>query len=547
MDDMDSLLDSLMQKNRSSDVFYIDDKDVEKFEPKSISGDNEGMFAKQLLPVKDPICSLKYPTMMAIDADWLPTTCYHCLVVIASQLPIPTHGLASTKLQVCNGCKIARFCNRACQVASWHAYHKFECKIFKKLESNLPEPTFRAVLRAVLLKDRDLIPPEEWSRISNLTSADHIIASSGRTNVTSMAEAIKLLASSPMNTQEIQRLIFIMKLNAIELPTPIHGGVGVMLAPFVGKLNHSCEPNLSIHRPQRTMTSGWMTSPDLSEEQRNTLCYVVPLRDIQRGEELLTCYIVPTVSVHTRQSKLREDYFFECTCSKCQLDLDALTTLGEEHAEIAQQWNQWIATVTRHLSRLKKDSSALSKAAGAMDKSSRFLESPVLYTTGDYPQICIGLVLESLKAKMLDEALVNMLRVHFLVNTARFVGGANPTCLYTMGLVLDIFDVVLGVGKMKGVEEGKRREWLRGLEERGMSDGGVAYWRRRMLVDLRKRLEGSAQKDLLVLVEQREESGKSLPSDGEQEETKATAEQEMRKVLGLEDAKWAAVLEESGC
>ena len=115
----------------------------------------------------------------------------------------------------------------------------------------------------------------------------------------------------------IQKLFFIMKFNAIELPTPISGSIGIMLNPLIAKINHSCEPNLTFHRPQHTTVSGWMNSEELSENQKRTFVEVIPLRDIEKGEELFNCYVVPTTSVATRKAKLLEDYQFECQCRLC--------------------------------------------------------------------------------------------------------------------------------------------------------------------------------------------------------------------------------------
>ncbi|KAK7890079.1 hypothetical protein LTR67_008544 [Exophiala xenobiotica] len=552
--EMDSLLDSLMQRRKAVEVSYIDDKDAEKLQIEERPSKGQGVFAKQTLSVKDPICSLSCPTMIAIDSDFLPTTCYQCLVVTATQLPLVQHGLASTGLKDCGGCRSARFCSRECQVEAWHAYHKFECKIFKKLHSEqLPPAILRAVLRAVLLKDRNKMPEDEWDRITSLISHEQILAARGRSNITDMAEGIKHLAESSMSVEEIQKLIFIMKANAIELPSNIHGGIGVMLVPLVGKINHSCEPNLSIHRPQHTMTSRWMSksAPELSEDERRTFMRIIPLRDIQEGEELLNCYVAPTVSVSARRAKLMDDYLFKCECPRCQSDMKAATDLANEQPALPAQFEQWTKDVGRHLSRVERDSSALQKAAASMDKSERFLDYPTLYTTGDFPEMAMAIILLGLKNQAFDEALVNVLRLYFLVNPVRFVSRHNPTNIYTIFLMLDIFDAVLGLSTPPGITNDKREKWMRNLPDRGLSRSGLIYWRARICADLRKRMEESAMKDLIVLVEKREAQTSDLTGQDQnakvEEESRDNAEQEMGIVLKLKEARWKAVLQENGC
>lgn len=492
--------------------------------------------------------------MMAIDSDALQRTCYKCLIVTATELPLPEYGLASMELKTCSGCRIARFCSKTCQVKAWHGYHKYECPIFTKLRRNLPSAVFRTVLRTVLLKDRNMLPNDEWSRIISLTSHQQEYAARVRSNVTDMADGIKYLAKSSMNVETIQRLIFIMKFNATELPTPIYGSIGVMLDPLVAKINHSCEPNLSIHRPQKTMVSDWMNSTQLSEDERKTFIQLIPLRDIQEGEELLQSYIVPTMPVNVRKAKLKEDYFFECNCPKCLSDAQAVADLAAHRPGLSTQFDRWANDVTRHYSQIGHKPGALQKTAALMDKSERYLEHPVLYTTGDFPSTALRLILEGIKGESLDEALINALRIYFLVNPYRFIGPHNPTNIYTAFLLLDIFDVLLGLSALSsGTTNEKLESWLRNLSARGLGRNALIYWRRRICADLRRRLEGSAAKDLLVLTKEREEQALLLRltvqdedvNDGEG--TKTSVEGGMKCALRLKEHVWKTVLQETGC
>ena len=555
MDDMDSLLDSLMQRQNAPDVHYIEDKYAKDLTLKKMGAKGEGVFAEREMSASDPICSLKCPTMVAIDSEFIKTTCYHCLVISETQLPVPSSGHPPAVLKTCNGCLFARFCSRECQLQSWHAYHKYECKLFKRLQHDPGPANFRAVMRAVLLRDRSLLPDDEWNQITQLTSNEHILTTRGRSNLTDMADGIKSLTGSSMSIESIRKLIFIMKFNTIELPTSIHGGIGVMLDPLVAKFNHSCEPNVSIHRSQTTMSPGWVTSSQLSEAERNNFIHIIPLRDIQQGEELLNCYIVPTVSVHERKRKLQEDYFFDCTCPKCTSDLEAVADLATSQPDLSSRYSQWVTSVLRPLSRLKKDpKDALQKAAAAMNKIDRFLEYPVLYTTGDFPQMALGMVKESLNAKAYDEALVNVLRVHFLVNPERFVGRHNPTHVYTCFLMLDIFDAIFNDSSVSddGAREEKREQWVRNLAHRGISEKSLLHWRGRLCADLGRRLEHGAQKDLLGLVGKREQQMRRQTTEDEEQETegaegKGKAEEEMRSILGLKEPRWKEVLQSTGC
>lgn len=550
MAELDSLIDLMIQQRSTPAVSSINDNHVSKIDIRQTFSKGQGVFAKQLLSVNDPICSLSYPTMMAIDSDALQRTCYRCLVLTARELPLPGYGHVSMELKTCSGCRTALFCSKTCQVKSWHAHHKYECTIFKKLQHNLPSAIFRAVLRIVLLKDRDMLPNDEWSRIISLTSHQQEFAARVRSNVTDMADGIKFLAKSSMKVETIQRLIFVMKFNATELPTPIYGSIGVMLDPLVAKINHSCEPNVSIHSPQQTMISDWMNSNQLSEDERKTFIQLTPLRDIQEGEELLQPYVVPTVSVNMRKAKLKEDYFFECNCPRCLSDIQAVADLAEQRPGLSNDFDRWAKDLTRHCLQIGHKPGTLQKAAAVMDISERYLEHPVLYTTGDFPEMALKLILEGLKGEAFDEALINALRIYFLVNPQRFVGPHNPTNIYTVFLLLDILDALLGLSAPPGITNEKVEQWLRNLSARGLGRNGLIYWRCRICTDLKKRLESSALKDLLVLTKKREEQALQLTvkdQDVNGEGIKISAEREMKCGLRLKEHVWKTVLRESGC
>ena len=550
MAELDSLIDLMIQRRSTPEVSSINNEHVSKIDIRQTFSKGQGVFAKQFLSVHDPLCSLGYPTIMAIDSDDVQRTCDQCLVVTASKLPLPEYGLVSMDLKTCSGCRIARFCSKTCQVKAWHAYHKYECTIFMKLRRNLPSAVFRAVLRIVLLKDRGMLPNDEWSRIMSLTSHQQEFAARVRSNVTDMADGIKYLAKSSMNVETIQRLIFIMKFNATELPTPIYGSIGVMLDPLVAKINHSCEPNLSIHRPQQTTISDWMNSTQLSDDERKTFIQLIPLRDIQEGEELLQSYVVPTVSVNMRKAKLKEDYSFECNCPRCLSDAQAIADPADQPHGLSTQFDRWAKDVTRHCLQIGHKPGALQRAAAAMDKSERYLEHPILYTTGDFPETALRLILEGCKGEAFDEALINGLRIYFLVNPQRFVGPHNPTNIYTDFLLLDIFDALLGLSAPPGITNEMVEKWLHNLSARGLGRNALIYWRHRICAGLRKRLEGSAAKDLLVLTEKREEQALRLTvqdQDVDGEGTKMRVEREMQRALRLKEHVWKTVLQETGC
>ena len=175
------------------------------------------------------------------------------------------------------------------------------------------------------------------------------------------------------------------------------------------------------------MKSGWLDSA----EENKTFIQFIPLRDIREGEELLNCYVVQTESVKARRAKLMEDYFFECNCPKCLSDDEANSKFADEQSKVSSQFEQWTKDMQQHMSQVSRGPDAFQKVVATMDKSEAYLEYPVLYTTGAFPQMALKLILESLKAQAFDEALINILRIYFLVNPERFVGRHSVTDIYT--------------------------------------------------------------------------------------------------------------------
>ncbi|KAJ1809614.1 hypothetical protein LPJ75_004356 [Coemansia sp. RSA 2598] len=74
--------------------------------------------------------------------------------------------------------------------------------------------------------------------------------------------------------------------------------VGFAIYPTAVYFNHSCAPNVAKVRVGRAL-------------------YFVSSRDVGGGEELLVSYGSVSEPVAERRSRLREHFFFDCTCERC--------------------------------------------------------------------------------------------------------------------------------------------------------------------------------------------------------------------------------------
>lgn len=90
-----------------------------------------------------------------------------------------------------------------------------------------------------------------------------------------------------------------IKVNSLTLVTPELDAVGVCLDPLIAAVNHSCDPNAVV----------------VFDGARLSLR---SLNAIRKDEEITISYIDNTQSFEQRQTELRKQWFFSCSCLKCQ-------------------------------------------------------------------------------------------------------------------------------------------------------------------------------------------------------------------------------------
>jgi hypothetical protein len=95
-------------------------------------------------------------------------------------------------------------------------------------------------------------------------------------------------------------------INSFTLVTPTYDPIGLILHPLPSTLNHSCDYNAVI----RISRGGYYQRAYAKIE-------VIPLHQIEKGEEVVISYIDDNLPYRNRQKELRERYFFTCQCRKC--------------------------------------------------------------------------------------------------------------------------------------------------------------------------------------------------------------------------------------
>lgn len=85
--------------------------------------------------------------------------------------------------------------------------------------------------------------------------------------------------------------------------------------------NHQCSANIAYEPCWISTTDGSTCAPGLR---------FVALKDIPAGSQLCHSYVDPAAHVLDRQTRLRQGYGFDCSCSKCEAELEAMQADGEQ-------------------------------------------------------------------------------------------------------------------------------------------------------------------------------------------------------------------------
>ncbi|KAG7375448.1 SET and MYND domain-containing protein 3 [Phytophthora boehmeriae] len=99
---------------------------------------------------------------------------------------------------------------------------------------------------------------------------------------------------------EILELFGRVNCNAFSLANQVTNEVvGLGLFPEGALFNHDCDPNCVVSFCGQQMQ-------------------VRTVRDVEAGEELTVSYIELLQPTHARREELKNSYFFECACARCQ-------------------------------------------------------------------------------------------------------------------------------------------------------------------------------------------------------------------------------------
>ncbi|KAM9323525.1 histone-lysine N-methyltransferase SMYD1a [Pholidichthys leucotaenia] len=219
------------------------------------------------------------------------------------------------KLHRCAQCRFAYYCDRTCQTACWDE-HKTECGAIRKL-GQAPNENVRLAARVLwrlhkdtgIASDSQLISVDQLQdHVADLTQEEHRQLSA---DVKSFLEFWSH-GRRQHSTDYISHIFGIIKCNGFLL-TDQRGlqAVGVGLFPNLCLVNHDCWPNCTIILNNGNQSA---LSSALHSQRRIELR---ALGKISEGEELTVSYVDFLNVSADRQKKLKETYYFECSCEHC--------------------------------------------------------------------------------------------------------------------------------------------------------------------------------------------------------------------------------------
>ncbi|KWU44592.1 hypothetical protein RHOSPDRAFT_33920 [Rhodotorula sp. JG-1b] len=249
------------------------------------------------------------PLVSVLDARNLPHRCSHCF-----RSGDDFDDSHPPKLLQCSLCHTLQYCSSACQTSDW-PIHKKECAairaaIKRRKESGskhlLPDAPLRALAR--LLWSAQLAAGKDvWQQVESLESHRSNLTADEQERFFQLSVSLSayvgqdtLAQSCPDGAVVIDLCSrFVSNSFALTCPTDL-SNIGVSISPVTALINHSCVPNAVVVFPSfPKSTPSSSTSIHMA---------VVALRDLERGEEVVTSYVDLSLPCEERQKELQERY-----------------------------------------------------------------------------------------------------------------------------------------------------------------------------------------------------------------------------------------------
>ncbi|KAI1962977.1 hypothetical protein LOZ58_002601 [Ophidiomyces ophidiicola] len=351
-----------------------------------------------------------------LDSAQLGDTCSHCFDTQYLRDSQPNEKPLNLKL--CAGCKTVRYCRKDCQVQSWRAFHKYECKIYKKLHPKILPTSARAVMRIVLLITNSTNDPGSLMPLFHSLTDHRSKIKKERPehyeNLELCAKAVHEYSNTDLSIEEI--ILYFAKLDtsAFTLTCPFGDPIGIAVHPNAGFCNHSCSPNTSV-------------------DFDGSRVFARALRKISKGEQIYISYIEATDPYAVRQHELSSRYFFKCKCSKCKKgdkgrEDQFLRQLAQADSAIIQDAQKQVTTLLEAVKIGNSAEDSISKLRSGMSILRKTSLWPL--TRQPYVKLRSELVVSLLEAKNFESAFIQLAIIYLRIDPILYPQSWHPllTC-----------------------------------------------------------------------------------------------------------------------
>ncbi|KAK6338245.1 hypothetical protein TWF730_002317 [Orbilia blumenaviensis] len=266
-----------------------------------------GVFASDTIPAGSEILSVTDPLICIPDEAHLDTCCHYCMAEATDEASSVNQAFRPpVKLSYCLGCRVVKYCSKACQTTDWkQKAHKYECVIYKAQYPRVLPVTARAILR---IAKHFLSETPGSSTIGGIgalkTHAENFAKMGGdrweMANLTAKATAefSKVSKQVSFEPEFLRDMYCKLLVNSASTVTQTFDPVGLCLAYQGAMFNHSCDPNAIMVFDGRQFS-------------------IRSLKELPKDTEITISYIDNLMARKERRAELKSRYFFDCFCSLC--------------------------------------------------------------------------------------------------------------------------------------------------------------------------------------------------------------------------------------
>ncbi|KAK5677536.1 hypothetical protein LTS10_010108 [Elasticomyces elasticus] len=273
-----------------------------------IPGAGNGLFAKRTFESGDVVLQLPRPLVAELYDQYREHSCAWCFLrAPASEMErkrATAFGSRTADITVtaCTGCKITRYCSKVCQRKAWKCEHKYECKVLGQEQLNQPARIVLKLLGRLRAGEESIKTIMDYHSKQNDVKIEdpdyHDKLSRAVATAWQHCERAEDLSGGLAMAMTLGFNVMLNSLNLSNTATP-SDQVGRGFDPVLCAANHSCDPNafFVFETPRAVLRAA---------------------RKIKEGEEVFISYKSDTKPFKYRQAELKEFYFFDCRCPKCE-------------------------------------------------------------------------------------------------------------------------------------------------------------------------------------------------------------------------------------